>query len=192
MVRRRTYKTYDVAARTASLALFAILIGLSIEFGIELILRKSAKFYTYVNFATFLITAARFYHGITIYHEKPRRESPAQFMINFYFHIIILMNFCIIARFISSPRSFVYALLVLSLIDVVWAFLSCALHKFQHVTIFKVWLSLNVGSAVFLFLMLCFSGISYQYISLLIFGFYVVMAALDYYFCRDYYFYEEV
>ena len=178
----------DLVLRSSSLILFAILIGLSIQFGIEKILEPDIEYGVFLNFLTFLITAVRFFHGNYIYHEKPRAEQPGRFMINFYFNIAELVVLCMVGRLIDEGVRFIYALLGLSIIDIAWAIFSVCSSKPKERYIFYIWGLLNFASAIFLTCLIKLQYSAVGKISIVILTFYILMAVLDYYLCRGYYF----
>lgn len=178
----------DSVLRSSSLILFAILIGLSIQFGIQKILEPDIKYGVFLNFLTFLITAIRFFHGNYIYHEKPRLEQPGRFMVNFYFNIAELVALCIAGRLIAEDFRFIYALFGLSIIDITWAIFSICSSEPGERYIFRVWELLNFASAIFLTFLIKLQYSAVGTVSIVILMFYVLMAVLDYWLCRGYYF----
>lgn len=146
------------------------------------------KYGIFLNFLTFLITAIRFFHGNYIYHEKPRVEQPGRFMVNFYFNIAELVALCMVGRLIVEGFRFIYALFVLSIIDITWAIYSFYSSKAEERYIFWVWGLLNFASAIFLTFLIKLQYSAVGTVSIVILTFYVLMAVLDYWLCRVYYF----
>ncbi len=178
----------DFVIRSSSLIFFAILFGVSLQFGIEKILEPNIKYSVVLNFLTFLITTIRFFHGNYIYHEKPRIKEPVRFMLDFYFNIAIIIALCIAGRLIDNGARFLLALLGLSIIDIVGIVLSLCISKPGERDILWVWGKLNLASAIFLILLIILNYSAVGAVSIVILIFYCLMAVLDYWFGRNYYF----
>ena len=111
-------------------------------------------------------------------------------MVNFYFNIITLISLCFIARYIEHNTKFIYALLSLSIIDVLWAVVSLFLNKFKNCLIFYVWGSLNLTTGIITFTILFLGFSTHSFISIFLFITYFIVAIADYVLCRSYYFYD--
>lgn len=180
--------TTDLIVRSPSLVLFAVLIAISIEFGIEEILQPNIEYGVFLNFIAFLITAIRFFHGNYIYWEKPREEDPGRFMANFYFNVTELIILCMAGRLVADGLRFPFALLALSIIDITWAIFSIFSSKRGETHNFWVWGLLNLATAIFLAILIILGYSAMGEVSIGILTFYIVLAILDYLLCRKYYF----
>jgi hypothetical protein len=109
-------------------------------------------------------------------------------MVNFYFNIAELVALCMAGRLIVEGFRFIYALLGLSVIDIAWAIFSICSSKPRERYIFQVWGVLNFASAIFLTFLIILQYSAVGTVSIIILIFYVLIAVLDYWLCRRYYF----
>lgn len=191
MKTKKLVETQDLMLRSPSLLLYGIIIGISINFGIQKIVDLNFTYDISLNFCTFLITAIRFFHGNYIYHEKPRVERPFLFMTNFYFNVAELIALCMISILITDGIKFIYTLFLLSVIDISWVFISVISFKISEARTFFTWGLLNAMSVVFLSILIIFDKKAVGTTSLIIFIFYFFITFLDYYICKNYYFVME-
>lgn len=185
-------KLTDLRLRKSSLILFTVIIGISVQFAIGEIIDKEFALWVFFNFGAFLITAIRFFHGNYIHQEEPedvqQKVAPLLFMIDFYFNIIELIALCIAGRLVGNPLGFIYAMLALSMTDVIWSVFSIFTDIPEKRKRFWVWGSLNAGTTTILVIFLILGYKAQGLISYLIFGAYLIAAGLDYCLCRQVYF----
>ncbi len=209
-------KAIEVANSNLIPILYSILISFPIEYGIDRMLKSNFDINITFNFITFLITAIRFFHGNNVHSITSKGQRPREFFVNTFFIISELIILCMAGQLVDNTFTitsemavflinslnfiyimflnwlnnfnFIYALLVLSLIDISWALYSIITAKPGERHNFRVWGLLNVVSATFLIFLIIFSYNAIGIGTLFILIFYIVITVLDYYFSRDFYF----
>ncbi|MBN2537495.1 hypothetical protein JXB37_04365 [candidate division WOR-3 bacterium] len=182
------HSSRDLAVRTSSLVLYAILVGLAIQYGIERFLSDNATWITYVNFGTFLVTAIRFFHGNSIYHERPIAVSPLRFMMDFYFSMATLIVICVVGRSINEPVRFIFALFLLCAVDGTWGMLSMLTQRRSRPKHFIIWSALSFTFAA-LTLAVLWAGLAHKHwLPPVLLAIVLGLTILDYVLCRQLYF----
>ena len=116
-------KKINLAFSAPSLILYGILVGFSIEAGIERLLLPTSCTWVLLNFITLLFIAIRFFPGIYIENERASL-TPRRALGNFAFLFVELIILAFIGRMVDNLFIFLNLLIGLSLLDISWAFIS--------------------------------------------------------------------
>jgi hypothetical protein len=161
-----------------------------------------------LSLGVIIITIIRFFHGniawqtVTFAHDEERRELSAyqkivKFLSCYYIHIFQYILFVFAGQYINITRVYLIMLFGVSLLDIIWTFISW-INESNDILKSAVgsWFVLNVITAIFCVVFIkidisttvVFLKYTVNAEIIIIFGFYLLMAIVDYIYNRRLFF----